>query len=116
MGVAHSIHETHLYSIDIYWIARGQIMCTTENRTGEYIDVVSNQLELSASRTKVKTTTGTAVFRGGLPVFCHSLHTPRVAKYLCLMFPNQEGAGGTGGEGGHVTYPGALVTELKSES
>ena len=67
-------------------------------------------------RTKAKTTTGTAVFRGGLPVFRHSLRTPRVAKYLCLMFPNQEGAGGMGGVGGHVTYPGALVTELKSES
>ena len=67
--------------------------------------VTSNQLENSASRTKAKTTTGTAVFRGGLPVFCHSLYTPRVAKYLCLMFPNQEGGGGTGGEKSHVTYP-----------
>ena len=71
--------------------------------------MVLNQSEVSASRTKVKTTTGRAVFRGGVPVFRHSLHTPRVAKYLCLMFPNQEGAGGTGGgEGGHVTYPRLL--------
>ena len=72
--------------------------------------MVFNQSEVSASRTKAKITTGTAVFRGGLPVFRHSLHTPRVAKYLCLMFPNQEGAGGTGREGGHVTYPAALVS------
>ena len=88
-------------------VQSGQISVSqTENRTKECVVVVSNQLELSASRTKAKTTSGTVVFRGGLPVFRHSLHTPRVAKYLCLMLPNQEGAGGTGGE---AVFPRSIL-------